>query len=267
MKKTSHIFAAVIIAGVCVPSFAFAQTPGVNAAAEVTTPVASAAVSAEVKLDAKAVAAKVKATQEIDRRVQTLTQIQARVQSMQKITDAFKQNLQSNIQAQIDAFAGLKTKIEAGTDLETLKTDIQLITKSYRSYALFVPQARITAMADREVTVANMMLAFGTKLQTRVAAAQSAGADVAALATALTSMGAKLAEANTKAQAAVSAVAALNSDEGDKTKMAANAAVLKTARTDLLAAQTALQVARKDANTILLGLAKIQASTTAAVQP
>ena len=256
------IFAAALIARLAViPTTALAQGAGVNAGvnAAVTTPVGG--VNASVS--AKVTAAKAKATKEIDRRIALLADMQARIQTMQKVTDAFKQNLSAAVQTQTTALQTLKTKIDAETDEAVIKADVQSITQSHQIFALFMPQARIAAMADREVVLANMMATLGAKLQARVVAAQTAGAEVAALNLALTELNTKINSANTQAQAAVSASAVLSPDNNDKTKMAANAAALKAARTNLQAAHKDLQDARKAIQTILDGLKKAEASVTA----
>ena len=261
-------FYSLLLAVLILPTPSLAQTSaGVNTGATVAAP----GVTASVAIDAKLVASKEKASKEIDRRVAALSDINTRVQGMQKVTDAFKQNLGAAIQTQSSALTALKAKINAGADAEVIKADIKSISQAYSVFGLFMQQARIAAMADREVVVASMMATLGAKLQARLTAAQAAGADVTALATALTDLGAKISNANTQAQAAVSATAVLTADGSDKAKMAANAAALKTARTNLDIAHKDLQAAQKNIQTIILGLKKINvsaaATTTTSVTP
>ena len=250
---------ALVLGGVLlVPTLALAveANVGVNTTAQVTTPAA-----VQVKVDAKMQAAKDKATKEIDRRIKALNDLNIRVEAMQRVTESFKQTLSTNVQNQVSGLNQLKAKIDADTELEVLKTDIKTITDSYRVYMLVMPQARIAAAADREVTLITMMNQLGAKLQARISASQSAGADVSKLLAALTDMSAKLSNASTQAQAAVSVSAGLAPDEGEKTKMAANAAALKSARTSIQAAHTDLVAARKDADQIIKGLKALPAPT------
>jgi hypothetical protein len=186
---------------------------------------------------------------------------------MERVTADFKNTLSANVQTQITALSQLKTKIDASTDLETLKSDVKTITDSYRIFALVLPQTRIAAAADREVTLIAMMNALGTKLQARLQELQSQGKDVGPLLTALTDMSTKLQDAATQAQAAVSVTATLTPDNGDKTKMESNTTALKTGRSDIQAAQKDLLAARKDAKIILDGLKKlgVASSTSSAV--
>ncbi len=201
--------------------------------------------------------------QEITRRTNALTDLNTRVQAMQKVTDAFKQNLSATIQTELTNLTALKAKIDADTDLATLKTDIKSVTQSYRIFALIVPQGRIAAAADREVALVSMMSTLGGKLQARVQASQQSGNDVTSLTAALTDMAAKIQDAQTQAEAAVTASAGLTPDNGDATMMASNNAALKTARADLKTANADLVAARKDITTIIAGLKAMPAAATA----
>lgn len=258
MNNTIRTIATISLVGsLLAPVALFAQT-GVDANAAAVVKTSTLTLSPSAMASAKA-----KAGKEIDRRVAALTALATRIQGMQKVTDAFKQSLTTNVQAQITAFNQLKAKIDADTDAATLKTDIQSITQSYRIYALFIPQGHIAAAADRSVTIATMMTTLGTKLQARIAAEQSAGKDVTALTAVLSDLGTKLSDAGTQAQTAVSISASLTPDAGDKTKMAANTNALKTARADIALAQKDLEASAKDIATIIAGLKKLQVMNTA----
>ncbi|MEI6864110.1 MAG: hypothetical protein WCK46_01930 [Candidatus Adlerbacteria bacterium] len=256
MKK--NILVALSLLGFSValaPVLASAAT-AVTTSANITTPVATVTMSASAMAAAKA-----RGDKELDRRIAALTDVNARIQTMQKVTDAFKQNLATNIQTQITGFAALKSKIQADTDAGVLKADVTSITQSYRVYALILPQVRIAAAADRGVLIAEMMTTLGNKLAARIQAAGKGGADVTALTASLNDLGAKISDASTQAQASVSTSAALTPDGGDKTKMASNTATLAKARANLAAAEKDFQAARKDIDSIIKGL-KVAASAT-----
>jgi len=266
MKRINYITLLVAIALGLVtlaPAFAAAQTASVNTSAAVTAPGASVNTNTSITLTAAEKTAIGRGDTEITRRTAALTDLNTRIQAMQKVTDAFKAGISASITNEINTLASLKAKIDADADLATLKTDIQSITSSYRVFALVLPQGRIAAAADREVTIVSMMSTLGSKLQARIQAAQQGGADVTAMSAALTDMAAKLQDAQTQAEASVTASASLTPHNGDSTKMAANNAALKTARTDLKTAQTDLVAARKDINTIVTALGKVKATTTA----
>jgi hypothetical protein len=263
--KTKLAFIILSMLGyslVLVPVATHAQAANVGASvnATVTTP----AGGAKVEMSAAAMAqAKARADKELDRRIQALTDVNTRVQAMQKVTATFKQNLATALQTQLTAFAALKAKIDAGTDPAVLKTDVQSITQSYRVYALVLPQVHIAAAADRAVTISTMMQTLGTKLAARIQAAGNAGADISALTTALNDLGAKISDASTQAQTAVQVSAALAPDNGDKDKMSSNKAAMQSARTNLQTAQKDLVAARKDIDSIIKGLKTVEVRANA----
>jgi hypothetical protein len=247
-------FAALLLE----PAFVLAETSasadataGVNASVPMVTgtPVnvsTHAAVGAKLGASAEA-----RAGQEIDRRVTNLNALSTRVGLIKNLSDSDKASIQSSLSAQVSALSSLKAKIEADTDATVMKTDVQSVTASYRIYALVLPQVRIIAAADRIVSVAKNMQALGAKLQERITAAQSSGADVSASVAALADFNAKINDAATQAQGAVTEAAALTPDNGDNTKLAANISALKDARAKVVAGQGDLQAARKDAMSII----------------
>jgi hypothetical protein len=254
-----------------VPVLAFAQAGAAvqtNAEAAVTTPAGGASLRAKVTTSStaettRAERAKEKAVKEIDRRIASLNAIVERISLMSKVTDLLKTNLKTNTQNQINALTALKVKIEADTDLATLKTDVKSITDAYRIYALVMPQARITAAADRMATIINMLVSVGTKLQARINAAKAGGADTTALEAAWADLGTKLGSAQEHAQAAVNLVMPLAPDQGDKTVMASNETILKLAQGEIKLGQADLVAARKDVAAIIKGLGSLKANTSA----
>ena len=278
IKNAMHtlpLYIRVLIAlGLLVPAFAYAQSGSAGAGINATVEARPATVQAQTSVTAQATTsspqnsavtarAKTKASQEIDRRIKTLQELSARVDAMKKVTTDFKQNLKNNTNVQVQSLQQLKAKIQAEANAEVLKTDVQSITRDYRIYALTVPMTRIAAAADREATIINMLLGVGLKLQARLEAAQTAGADITALATALNDMGAKLQSAQARAQAAVNAVGPLAPDGGDKAKMDANAKALKTAQGEIKAAHQDIVAARKSMQTVLSGLNSLSVGASA----
>ena len=274
MTRTHYIKILVSLfigAPLLVPVFAIAQlnsadiNANVNANAEVRTN-AGAGATLSATTTARMEKARTRAAQEIERRIEALTKINVRIGGVTKISDQFKANLNTNIQNQITALTALKVKIDGDTDLNTLKTDVQSITKSYRIFALIMPQTHIAAMADRTATAINIMIGIGNKLQARLTEMQNAGADVSALIATLSDMGAKISDAQAKAQAAVDVTATLVPDNGDKDKMAANKAALTEGRDNLKEAHQDLVDARKYITTILKGIRELSASSSATIE-
>jgi len=199
-------------------------------------------------------AIKANAAREIDRRIALLNKDISRINAMQKLSDAQKASLVATAQTNISNLTTLKAKIAADTDIETLKTDVKSITKSYRIFALVHPQGRIIAAADRIIATSDNLTTVRGKLQVRVTAAQTAGKDVTTMNASLTEMQAKIADAKAHADAALALIANLKPDNGDQAVMDANKKALTDARAKIKAAHDALKVARKDAQTIIKGL-------------
>lgn len=203
----------------------------------------------------------------IDARIAAMTKLIARLGEAQRLTTDAKTSLTASLNAQIDALKTLKVKIDAGATT-TLKDDLGSITKDFRVYALVMPKAAITAAADRIMTVVGQMEAVSSKVKARIDAASAAGTDVAASQTAYADFTAKIGDAKVQAQAAVSLIANLSVDGGDKAKMDANTAALKSAKAKIDAAQADLKAARADLGTILKnikGTGEVKADASASV--
>ncbi|MDP2593773.1 MAG: hypothetical protein Q8P36_00315 [bacterium] len=214
--------------------------------------------------------ARERANQEIERRIANLNKLSGRISDMKRISTDQKSGLSAMIQVQIDALIALGVRIDSESATSSLKADIQSITKSYRIYALIMPQAALIASADRALAVATQMEAFSAKLSARIDAVATTGVDVSLLRDSLSDYNANVADAKVQAQAAISAVTALKPDNGDQAVFQANLAVLKSARAKVQAAQQGLVAARKDAKDIvksIRGLGLHATATTTATTP
>jgi chromosome segregation ATPase len=183
----------------------------------------------------------------IDQRIKSLQELLKRLEGMKLLPADTLVTIQTAINAEIQTLTDLKAKIATDTATTTIKADAQSITKANRVYLLVEPKARIAAAASRVNAVVTQMQALSVKLQARLTAAQTAGADITASSAALTDFNAKIADAKVQADAAVTETANLQVDNGDKTILAANLAALKDARAKLDAAQKDLVAARQDA--------------------
>jgi len=207
--------------------------------------------------------AKDRAKEEIARRVAALGDLGDKVGGMAKVTADVKTSISGTVQTQVSALSALQAKIEADTDIDTLKTDIKSITQSYRIFMLVLPQGRITTAADHVQVTAETLAALAGKLSTRITEAQGTGKDVTAATALLTDMNAKIASAKAQADAAVSLTASLKPDNGDKAAMDANKAALKDAQAKLKIAREDLKAARKDAGDIVKALRGMRTDATA----
>lgn len=220
---------------------------------------ANAKAEAESKIEEKA---KERASKEIERRADLLSDLFERIKGMARISGDDKASLVLMLQTQIDALVALKAKIAAETSTTSLKEDIKSITNSYRTFALVMPKASITAYADRLHVLISQMTALGGKLQTRIDAAKVSGADVSAATAAMADYNAKVANAQVQITAAVNIVTPLQPDNGDATIAASNKAALQDARSKLEAARKDLETARKYVEKIRKALPKVRATAT-----
>lgn len=261
MKKFTCALFILLGISILVPVLAFAQTgassstPGIRANIKVnlqasTTPRNTSG----VKLEARLERAKEKAAQEIERRIGALTKLTERIAAMKRVSAEFKSNLSTTINTEIAELTALRDRIESSTNGEEIKVDVQSITRSYRIFALVMPQAQIAAAADKVVTMTATLSEIGTKLKARIDAAAAASTDVTVLQTALADLALKITSANTHAQAAVNGTATLAPDEGDKTKMEANKTALQKARDELKAAHEDIKASRALVKQIIEGL-------------
>jgi hypothetical protein len=215
---------------------------------------ASTSLGAEISIQARIGNAKDRAFREIDRRIAALKGILTRVQAMVRLTSEQKVSIGDSLQNQVDALTELRAKISADSDLETLKSDIKSIASGYRIYLLIIPQAHISIAADRLKWVVESETQLATKLKVRIDSATSSGTDASAAEALYTDMQVKIADANAQADAALSIIANLKPDNGDKAKASTNEEALKEARTKikagLQAAKDARQIAREIVNAL-----------------
>ena len=262
-KKIQAAITASVFLLTALPAFAQNVIPAPPTLDASVNAHASAETSASVKLQARITTAKSHANQEIDRRITALTALNTRVEALVKVSATVKATIANQLGTQISNLTTLKTKVGADTDIATLKADSKSITDSYRIFVLVIPQARIAVASDSLQTTGSSMFALATKLKARVDAAVAAGADGASLNASVDDLYAKIGDANIQSDAAVSEVASLTPDLGDKAKMAANDQALKDARAKLTVTMQELRAARKDMSSIMSAL---KVSGSAAVQ-
>lgn len=191
-----------------------------------------------------------RANREIDQRITRLNALADRIKGMKKITDTDKTNLANTIQGEITTLTNLKTKIAADTDNETVRTDMQSITKAYRIYALVMPQIAILAAADRATVISDALTVLSQKLADRISAAQTAGNNITSSPSVLSNMNTKIADAKTQVDSARQQVASLVPDNGDQAIFDANKQALKAAHEKIKTARKNLEAGRKNAQTV-----------------
>jgi len=262
----SVVATATLVFGAALPAFAIALGASVGLSASAAAS-GTVGVSAGAQLKATLITrAQDRADQEITRRLNALNSLSARVNEMQKLSTDEKSGLSATIQSQIGDMNTLEAQIAtdaSANSTSSLKADIQAITKSYRIFMLVIPQGAISAASDRVMTIVGMMTTLSGNLQTRITAAQTAGSNMSVSVSALADLNAKIADANTQAQAAVTETAGLQPDNGVQAVMQSNTAALKDARSKIQTAQQDLTAARKDAGTIVKVLIALKDSASA----
>ena len=192
---------------------------------------------------------------EIENRIDNLTKLIARLTSSNNINATQAAAISAELQGEITNLNAIKARIDSATSTAGIQNDLKDVIGGSRVYVLVMPQANITAAADRALNVVTIMNTVLAKLQTRVSA-DTLAATSTVVQGYITDAQAKLGDATTQANTAISTVAALTPDNGDKTKQASNLAALKTARTAIQKAQQDIVAARKDIRNITKTLAK-----------
>jgi hypothetical protein len=190
---------------------------------------------------------KTRADAEITRRINALNTLTAKINAMKRLTADQKSAFAAGISGQITSLTGLKTKIDADSDLTVLRTDVKSIVASYRIFVLYMPQVHIMSMADRALAIIEQMTAVSSKLQSRIDAAKNAGKETASMVSLMSDRTAKLSDATTQAKNALNAVVPLTPDgyPGNKTTLESARTMLQTVRTDLKTAESDASQIRK----------------------
>jgi hypothetical protein len=173
---------------------------------------------------------------EINRRFATLSDLSSKIGASKVITSSDAAALQSEISSTTSGLTSLKAKIDADTDVTTLKADITSIATSFRVYLLVVPQAHLVNAADGVLAAQTKFADINTKLTAAIAAAKAAGKDTTAAQADLDAM-------NASVTAAVGLASPLPAQLLPLTPAQYNGG---TAGPILTAARTALGTARDD---------------------
>lgn len=264
MKKKAVIFTILLIIIILfTPSFSYAE---INSSTDSSAPVFKRSLNispaqrfADKKAEIQAnriEKLKEKANKEIERRLASLNKLIEKLNKIKRLSSGQKVSLINQIQTQINDLASLKSKIELDTDLETLKTDVQPIVKSYRIYLLFIPKIHILSAADVMQNTADKLNELAAKLQTRINDAKNADKNVSSLELLLTDMQNKIIDAKKQATDAQDAVLPLTPDgyPDNKTTLQSARKMLQTGKHDLAQA-------RIDAKKIVNGLKTFKVKT------
>jgi hypothetical protein len=180
---------------------------------------------------------------EIARRITTLDQLAARMSTSRHITDADRTRLTNETSTEKAGLTSLKAKIDADTDLATLRQDLHRIVVDFRVYVLVVPQVHLTGAADAALSAADRLAAISTRLQTLLDQAATAGNDGNVLRSQLADANAKIAAAKQLAGPLPDKLAVLTPSgyPGNRDVLVSARDALRTARSDLRSARDSIR--------------------------
>jgi len=165
-------------------------TPSVAADTTTTVPRRTAGIRDDAIARLKAIG-----NTEVDRRLATLTVLGSRISESRHLSDTDRARLTKEVNDEKAGLTSLKAKINADTDLATLRNDVHAIIVDYRVYVLVVPQVRLTTAADAVLDLSDRFTTLEGRITTRLSRAKEAGNDVSALEAALRDADAKVAAA------------------------------------------------------------------------
>jgi hypothetical protein len=115
---------------------------------------------------------------EIDRRVETLANLQSVVDNSAVLADAHERALDDILASTREGLRALGAEIEADTTLEELRADIRSIFEDYRVYALVARQVWLVVGDDTVDVTADGFATAADRLEAAIDAAEAAGKDV-----------------------------------------------------------------------------------------
>jgi len=196
-----------------------------------------------------------KFTQKTADKISKVNKLKNRINKFKNLIDNDKNSIIATIDGLIFNLDGLKNLIDTATSSDMVKETRETINTNYRVYALVMPQLNIIASADQMTTMISIMNIIGTKLETRINSLATStditSANIASARKTLTDLKTQLVDAQTNIQLAISMVAPLIPDQGDKIVMEKNQKTLKDARSKIKLAKTSLVIAKKDAEAIV----------------
>jgi hypothetical protein len=115
---------------------------------------------------------------EIDRRLETVANLQSVVDNSAVLTDAHEAALDEILSSTGAGLRALRAEIEADTTVDELKDDIKSIFEDYRVYALVTRQVWLVKADDTVDVTADRFDTAAQRLEAAIDAAEAAGKDV-----------------------------------------------------------------------------------------
>ena len=189
------------------------------------------------------------ANNEITRRITTLNGLLTIINAATHLSAADKTSLTTQINTELANLPALKTKIDADTDLATLRTDVQSIYTEFRVYALLVPKVHLVRVADRLTDATAKLTVYADLLQAKIDAARASGKDVTAETATMADMRSQIATSNSDANSVDSTLVPLTPDQYN-----ASPTIISNLRVTLNAGRQATAKALQDGSSVRNGL-------------
>ncbi len=141
---------------------------------------------------------KKKADRLIENRIASLNKVLTRIQNDKRLTADEKSSLSQDVQTNIDNLTSLKAKIDADTDIVTVRADAKGIITNYRIYTILEPKIRLLVIIDNLSTLDSKLSSLAPKLQDLISNLKSQGKDVSKLQTLLDDINTNLSTISTK---------------------------------------------------------------------
>lgn len=257
MTKVAGLLAGIAIAAtVAMPVLAGTSRPqaGSQLAATVTSDTSLARCAADwLKAKADPTVANFQAAGycEVDRRLDTISQLRTLVNEAGALTDAHQATLTGILDSSAGGLTALRAQIGADTTVMSVRTDIRKVYMDYRIYVLVARQVNLVRGDDRVGVAADRLTDAAGNLTRAIAQAQANGKDVTAAQADLDAMNAAIAKARSEISGDADAVLA-------QTPASWNAGtakpVLDAARASISAARTDLKTALTEARAVLAAL-------------
>ncbi|MCL4366318.1 hypothetical protein M1437_03770 [Patescibacteria group bacterium] len=144
---------------------------------------------------------KKRADKMINNRVSSLNKLLQRIQNDKRLSTDEKTSLSGDVQANITGLTQLKAKIDADTDITTVRADTRSIITNFRIHAIFEPKIRLLVTINHLSALQGRLSSLTPKLQTLINNLKSQGKDVSKLQSLLDDINSNLSTINSKLSA------------------------------------------------------------------
>ena len=221
-----------------------------------TTSITKSANPTTTNTASKLVTLKQKAEKEIDRRVTSMNDLITKINTTNKLSQAQKDSFDVTLQTNISNLTTLRAKIDADTNIDTLRVDVKAIIEQYRIFAILEPQIRLLKSSDIIDASIVKMNSIASKINIKILQLQSKGKNVTSLEMTYSDLLVKLADAKVQSDGVNNSVISLTPSSYPATNQ------FKQARSDLKQANLDLKGAREDIKSIMNAFKTITVSTT-----